>query len=162
MNKIIGLVALVGFLLSLVIHGLTFTGINIEMEQVWLLHAGGIFLCFPLFSSLHGRLGKNLTITQMRKLLPIWANALVVATFVYAFINFALFILHSEGGSPGVKDGMYVLQNHGRLIRQLSQQEYELYKVYAVRGFSGHWLFLYLLPAIYFLVGHHPKVRDVK
>jgi hypothetical protein len=162
MNKIIGLVALVGFLLSLVIHGLTFTRTNIEMEQVWLLHAGGIFLCFPLFSSLRGRLGKNLTITQMRKLLPIWANALVVATFVYAFINFALFILHSEGGSPGVKDGMYVLQNHGRLIRQLSQQEYELYKVYVVRGFSGHWLFLYLLPAIYFLVGHHPKVRDVK
>jgi hypothetical protein len=162
MNKILGFIALVGFLLSLAVHGLTFTGANIELAQTWFLHAAGILLCFPLFSSLRGRLGQNLTIAKIRKLLPFWANAMVVAMYFYAFINFVLFFLHSGGGMPGVKDGMYVLQNHGRLIRELSQQEYELHNAYVVRGFSGLWLVVYLIQALYFLFGHRTKVRDVK
>ena len=72
------------------------------------------------------------------------------AFFAYALINFALFFFLSKGGVPDVRDGKYVLHNHGQVIRELSEDEYELQKAYVVRGFSGHWMVFYLVPALVF------------
>jgi len=51
---------------------------------------------------------------------------------------------------PDVRDGKYVLHNHGQVIRELSENEYEWQKAYILRGFSGHWMAFYLVPAIVF------------
>jgi hypothetical protein len=82
--------------------------------------------------------------------MPIWARYVVKAFFAYALINFALFFFLSKGGVPEVREGKYVLHNHGDVIRELSEDEYELQKAYVVRGFSGHWMVFYLIPALYF------------
>jgi hypothetical protein len=82
--------------------------------------------------------------------MPRWARYTVKAFFAYAFINFALFFFLSRGGTPDVRDGKYVLHNHGNVIRELSEDEYELQTAYVVRGFSGHWMIFYLVPALFF------------
>ena len=82
--------------------------------------------------------------------MPRWTGYTVKAFFAYALINFALFFFLSKGGTPDVRDGKYVLHDHGQVIRELSEDEYELQKAYVVRGFSGHWMAFYLVPALVF------------
>ena len=82
--------------------------------------------------------------------MPIWARYVVKAFLAYALINFALFLFLSKGGVPEVREGKYVLHNHGAVIRELSEDEYELQQAYVLRGFSGHWMVFYLIPALYF------------
>ena len=38
-----------------------------------------------------------------------------------------------------------VLHNHGDVIRELTDEEYERHEAYVFRGFSGHWLVFYSL-----------------
>jgi hypothetical protein len=82
--------------------------------------------------------------------MPRWARYTAKVFFAYAIINFALFFFLSRGGTPDVRDGKYVLHNHGTVIRELSEDEYELQNAYILRGFSGHWMIFYLIPALYF------------
>jgi hypothetical protein len=82
--------------------------------------------------------------------MPRWGRYTIKAFFAYAIINFALFIFLSRGGVPDVRDGKYVLHNHGQVVRELSENEYEWQKAYVIRGFSGHWMVFYLVSAIVF------------
>ena len=71
-------------------------------------------------------------------------KALSVAIFIYAFFNFfyTIFALN-EGGIPSIFAGKKVLESHGKIIRGLSDQEFELHQAYVVRTFSGVWLIFY-------------------
>jgi hypothetical protein len=82
--------------------------------------------------------------------MPRWARYTVKAFFAYAVINFALFFVLSKGGAAEERDGRYVLHNHGEIIRELSPEEYEQQRAYVLRGFSGHWMVFYLVPAVFF------------
>jgi hypothetical protein len=57
----------------------------------------------------------------------------------------------AEGGSPTIRDGQYLLLEHGKLIRELTASEYRALQTNEVRGFSGHWLVFFFVPAAYFL-----------
>ncbi len=73
-------------------------------------------------------------------------------------VNFVLFALNSEGGGPSIRAGKFVLESHGRFIRDLTATEYTAFKANELRGFSGHWLIFYYVPFIYFLF--NPKSRQ--
>jgi hypothetical protein len=62
-----------------------------------------------------------------------------------------VFISGTEGGSPTIQDGKYLLLDHGKLIREITAGEYAAFRANQVRGFSGHWLIFYFVPAAYFL-----------
>ena len=76
------------------------------------------------------------------KNIPSWLIVITIAGFFYAIINFMLFIA-SRLGSPDIQNGQYVLQNHGQLIKTLTEREYHHYKANELRGFSGHWIAFY-------------------
>jgi hypothetical protein len=86
-------------------------------------------------------------------------RAVCVVAFIYALINFALFAMHMEGGSPAVENGNYYLHNHGHKIRDLSKEEYQRFVAYVVRGFSGHWMLFSIIPTAYFLTVY-PKLQQ--
>ncbi|GMA98630.1 hypothetical protein PIPA1_14300 [Pelosinus sp. IPA-1] len=52
-----------------------------------------------------------------------------------------------KDGSPNIISGNYVISDHGKIVRVISEQEYELYQSYVVRGFSGHWMIFYISAA---------------
>ena len=64
----------------------------------------------------------------------------------YALVNFALFMIGNQG-NPSMSHGKYLLLDHGRLIHELSASQYAASKANEVRGFSGHWLVFYGVPA---------------
>jgi len=71
-------------------------------------------------------------------------KALSVVLFAYAFFNFffTIFVLN-EGGVPSELGGKKVIHNHGKIIRELTDEEYETHQAYGVRTFSGHWMIFY-------------------
>ena len=153
MTHLLALVALIGFLLSLAVHVAALFGIDVaaKIPLVWALHVG-IFVVFIPFIILSPKvLGSKPAFADVRQLFPGWVMALGVVIFAYVILNFLLFILATQGGSPSIRDGKFVLQDHGRLIRELTASEYTSFKANEVRGFSGHWLAFYFILFAYFL-----------
>ena len=151
MKRVFATLAIIGFFTSLIVHLTTFLGINPAkyVPAVWVLHVGCLAVFAPMIFDQKGTEKKTFQ-REIFSPLPGWARHLISAFFLYALINFALFIFLSEGGVPRVRDGKYVLHSHGTVIRELSEEEYERHKAYELRGFSGHWMVFYLIPALYF------------
>ena len=152
MRRALSIFALIGFLTSLFVHLITFFGIDPSkhVPWVWVLHLG-IFVVFIPMVFFQGMASRKDFWNKIFAALPRWAGYTIKAFFAYAIINFALFFFLSRGGVPDVRDGKYVLHSHGQVIRELSENEYEWQKAYVVRGFSGHWMIFYLVPALVFL-----------
>lgn len=144
--------AFAGFCLSLLVHLTTFLGIDParRVPFVWALHIG-IFVSFVPMVLAQQSPRRGDFWQKLMSRLPTWQRYAVKGLFAYTVINFALFFYLSSGATPQERDGKYVLLNHGTLIRELSADEYERQNAYIVRGFSGHWMIFYLVPALYFL-----------
>ena len=152
MHRLLAVVALLGFCLSLLVHiaALLGTDPSDRFPLIWLLHVGIFVVFIPLVFSSRKRFGSKPTFADLRANFPAWAVALGVAVFVYVGGNFLLFILSTQGGSPSMQAGKFILQSHGHFIREITSAEYTSFKANEVRGFSGHWLAFYYIACIYF------------
>jgi hypothetical protein len=158
----LGVVALVGFLISLAAHVWALMGTDVasSMPSVWLLHVG-IFVVFLPFVLLSRKdFTGNRFWFKMVKGLPWWVAVLGGGIFVYAIVNFVLFMAHREGGTPVVENGKYLLMEHGKLIREITLSEFAAFRANEVRGFSGYWLFFYFVSAAYFLFRRPSPIRS--
>ena len=153
MKQLLSAVAAVAFGISLVAHAITFTGSNLTFlfPWIWLLHIG-IFplLFFVVRTSQAASQEQQPSLETLATPIPHYIKIVLLAFFIYAIINFVIFISLTEGGTPSLENGIYVLKNRGTFIRQLTESEYLQHQAYTLRGFSGHWLIFYLLPAVYF------------
>lgn len=150
LDGIFGLLALCGFVASLTVHLRTFWGYTLDLPGGEHLLALALPLVFvPLVFDTRSIPPEQRNFAGLPGKLPRWTIALVVAVTAYTALNFILNMPHN--GSPAVSDGKYVLQEHGRVIREITAQQYREAVVRQVRGFSGHILPFYLLPAIWFL-----------
>lgn len=147
-----------GWTLGLIVHLLSLADFDItdKVPFIWVLHIGVFVVWFPTVLDL--KKNEELKAYQQSRMLnkmnpfeffkiilrqtPTWLTIIAVGGFFYAFINFMLFMT-SQIGVPDIKDGQYILHNHGQLIKTLTEQEYHQYKANEVRGFSGHWLAFY-------------------
>jgi len=159
LRAFLGTAAAVGFLASLLVHIAALFGVDVaaRLPGVWLLHLGvfAVFVPFVLFA--RRDFGAQPSLLRISAALPRWVVVLGGAIFAYAIVNFIIFIAGTQGGSPTVQDGKYLLLNHGKLIREITAGEYAAFKANEVRGFSGHWLVFYFAPAAYFLGWKAPK-----
>jgi hypothetical protein len=145
------IIAFFGLVASGVVHFSTFLGINLQriFPPVWGLHVLIFVVWIPvvLFGQ---KICKKDTRKDFWKIAtrnaPKWMKVLCTALFVYAFFNFffTIFILN-EGGVPSELDGKKVIHSHGKVIRELTDEEYEKHQAYTVRSFSGHWLIFYAI-----------------
>jgi hypothetical protein len=158
MNRFLGFAALTGFVLATVAHVFALAGVNVaeHVPFVWLLHVGIFVVFIPFVFSSRKILGKQPSLADMRALVPARVYVVGLAIVIYAIVNFVLFAAATEGGNPAIEAGRYVLQIHGRLVRELSFAEYEALRANELRGFSGHWLFFYFVPFAYFMFGKRP------
>jgi hypothetical protein len=153
MESTFGFIALSGFVLPLAAHVAALIGM-VAAERVpfvWALHVGIFIVFIPFVLSSRKTLGKKPRFAEIRALFPGWIVVIGVTIFAYAIVNFVVFISLTEGGSTSIQDGKFVLLNHGKLIRELTQAEYHFFKTNEVRGISGHWLVFYFMPFAYFL-----------
>jgi hypothetical protein len=156
LRQYFSLLAFVGFAVSLIIHLLTFLGLNLNerVPWIWILHLGIFIVFVPMLIAPLNWERKHWWRNFLAPM-PKWVHYIAYGFFAYGIINFLIFISLSMEGSPDIRDGKYVLRSDGRVedqrvIREISKEEYDLRNDRIVRGFSGHWMIFYLIPALYF------------
>ena len=144
--------AFLGLVSSLVVHVAAVCGVDLSSThpQVWALHVGVFVVFFPFVFASRRVFGNKRTWTQMKEAYPRWLVGAGVVLMAYVMVNFAWGMWALDGGSPDIRDGQYVLQQHGQVIRTLSADDYRGYKAWEVRMFSGHWLIFYFMPLAFF------------
>ena len=150
MNRLFAAIALLS---SLAVHLAALLGIDLatRFPAVWLLHLSIFVVFIPFVFQARRERGARPSGATIWALYPRWARLLGLFLAGYVALNFALFIHKTEGGSPLIRDGQFVLQAHGRFIRTLTADEYQAQQVNILRGFSGHWLIFYYVPLVYFM-----------
>lgn len=164
MKKTLFYLSVVGFGLSLFVHALSLADYDVTtvFKPIWLLHLG----VFPLFMPLVFELRNNEAIRDYRsdwrnrmnpfgffnivlKDAPVWLRILVFVCFCYAIVNFFVFV-HLPPGMIERVGELDVLQNHGKLLKVLTEQEAHHYKALETRGFSGHWMAFYAFAVAFY------------
>ncbi len=56
-------------------------------------------------------------------------------------------------GAPEFRDGKYVLHSHGRVIREITEEEFHRAEVDEVRNFAAFWLVAAWGPLVFFWLG---------
>lgn len=163
MSRFFALLALLGFTLSLVVHVAALFAVDVSamIPFVWSLHIGVFFVFLPFAISCRKTLGPKPSCARLRALFPGWVVAVGALVFAYTIVNFMLFMLATQGGSPSTRDGKFTLENHGHLIREISASEYATFKINEIRGFSGNWLVFYFVPFAYFMFRTKSKPSGV-
>lgn len=157
---ILFLLSALGLVVSLAIHLSTFLpGCALETGQVWPLH-----ICvFPLFFIAIRKLRNDGTLDKENSFVPAdaprWMRRMAAVFFVYAGVNFAMLFVHTRDGGPGMRDGKFVRQSHGRVISEITEAEYHQLQAYVARGFSGHWMLFYYAPMISFFAFWRRRAR---
>lgn len=147
--------AAVVLIVSLIVHVSTFLGIDpmAKWPGVMFIH---LTIFPPFIAAIYygNRIGGKMQGREDRvtSSAPGWLQVLAGVFFVYALVNFAIFLVLVEGGVPEERDGRYLLRDHGHILRELSEAEYHRKQAYVVRGFSGHWM-LFSSAALMMLVG---------
>ncbi len=54
-----------------------------------------------------------------------WVHACNRALLIGGILNCAVYLLRTHGAAASVHDGTFVLENHGRVLKQLTEAEYE-------------------------------------
>lgn len=151
---IFALLALVGLILSLIVHGATYLDVDVQTHApyVWLLHLGVFVVFIPSVIVQNRRQNANgggSTANRPRKRdpfegMPRWIRTTAGVLFIYAMVNFGLFVFQMQGSPHQIHSGGgYELRNHGKLIRTITPAEYQHYRALEVRGASGHWMLFY-------------------
>jgi len=153
MNSLLALLACLGFVLSLAVHVAALFGFNAstQIPHLWLLHLGIFVVFIPMVLTSQKRLGSKVSFAKLRAVFPAWVVTFGLVLAVYVALNFLFTMISLREGGPGMQNGKFVLQSHGRFIRELTATEYTALKANEVRGFSGHWLIFYYIPLVYFL-----------
>jgi hypothetical protein len=161
-NSRVAVAILIALAASIVVHSATYLGIDLPgaCPPLWGLHVVAMIAFGAMILSVRGSSRESPSSSFGLPTLPGWAYMMMAAAFIYTGINFAASMALSGGGSPEIRDGLFVLSDHGRVIRTLTADEYRWQHVYIVRGFSGHWMFFLLLPALYFLYRDRPVPAD--
>ncbi|MBN1912163.1 MAG: hypothetical protein JW818_20755 [Pirellulales bacterium] len=134
--------------------GLCRCDVRSAIPQIWILHvlalvafAGGVYYINKVMRDPEQDQGRCILAA------PKWIIILAGILFVYAGVNFMTVMMSMEGNvASRESDGSFALTDHGQVVRELSEDEYHLYRSCEVRAMSGHWMFFSAL-ALVFLTG---------
>jgi hypothetical protein len=147
--------SLIGFISAFLVHFLTVLGVNLFAlsNYTFILHA---LIFIPFFSMIfsarttHPNLEKGgfnkLLLSRAPKKISLFFKIILI----YVAINFVIGLFSLNEGHPEIGNGVYIIEDRGDYVRDISQQEYHALKRMELRMFSGHWLVFFLVPTLYF------------
>ncbi|MBA5629308.1 hypothetical protein [Moheibacter lacus] len=132
------------FLVSLLVHLLAvFQITEISRLPVFILHFLTIGISAVAFFDLRSKEGSKINFENYFKSKfsgnLFWIPVVLLIFFIYNFINFFVGIFYSVG-TPDVWDSKYVLHDHGKLIKEITENEYLLERTKEVKMFSSFWI----------------------
>ena len=164
--KTLLIIATGGFIFSLTAHLASFLGIDPQavFPPIWLLHIGIFVVWIPtvfLLRKIFRKTGREGFWKVAVRNAPFWMQALCIFFLLYTFFNFTnnLFALNQEG-VPTIVDGKKVLQSHGEVLKELTDEEFFRYQAYTFRASSGHWMVFYIVSMTILLSHQRTKEKE--
>ncbi|MFO0969089.1 MAG: hypothetical protein U0793_26340 [Gemmataceae bacterium] len=139
--------AILGLVLSLIVHVATFADVDLidTFPAFWVLHLGIFMVFIPCL--LVGAKPRRYREPLPAK--PRWLSRLVYLFFIYAGVNFIIFLfLIREGTAQRLDDGTYMLAHRAHRVRAITEAEFHHQNALVARGFSGHWMLFYCMTVL--------------
>ena len=144
-------IATLGYIISLVLYGLTFNDVDAQqLALYWPLTIG--MMAIWLMAILKLKASEELKALKKEggfKLMaflktafkgtPVWMSVIAGISFIFAIVNIHM-LMSSSPGVPAIIDGEYVMQNHGSILQKLTEQEYKHELAIKARMSMGHFL----------------------
>jgi hypothetical protein len=159
LRKLLGCAAALGLATTACIFIWSFFGGSIDKLGMWLLwlHLGTFLLMVPMFA-IERRAIQNRTFfwKEFGAAKPDWIVPTIKLLGLIFAINFGVFLVASHAASPEIKDGAYVLNNHGQIIKMLTKMEFVRLKGGELRLFASGWVFFYFVVLAYWWFPRRP------
>lgn len=124
------------------------------------LHLGVFILLLPMFGAEYsGLLDRSFFWKGFAQGKPKWVVRGVNLLGLFFVLHFVLFLVQSRAAAPEIINGQYVLNNHGHIVKVLTQSEYSTLKGAELRIFATGWMFFYFVPMMYWWFPRASKVQ---
>jgi len=152
LRRFLAFVSACGLVAALSAYVISFMGATMDTIFRWamFLHIGVFALVLPMYAVEYS------TIKRSRFLCDaIWrgvpksgVRAIQIVGVIFV-AHFVLFLVQSHAASPEIKDGHYVLNNHGQIVKELTGAQYYWLKGSELRLFATGWMSFYLMLSLY-------------
>lgn len=151
-RRILAALAGCGLFASVIAYIGSYIGTTMDSVFRWaiLLHIGIFVLLLPMYMLEYSTVkARSFFWKGFSRGMPSWVIPTIKLLGVFFAIHFLLFLIQSHAASPQVVNGQYVLDNHGQIVKVLTQREYFRLKGAELRLFATAWMFFYFVPAAY-------------
>jgi len=140
MRKVMAIAAVPGLIAAICIFVASFFGLTVEKlgGKAFLLHLGIFALAIPLIAVEPWSKG----VDPFRGK-PRWVLRSMQILFLLFVVVFFSFLALSHAASPGIIDGEYVLNSHGKIVGHISERDYLFLKGWELRLFASGWTLAY-------------------
>ena len=141
-----------GLFASIVIYIASYGGATMDAIFRWaiVLHIGIFVLLLPIYAVEYSTVRQRTFFSKgFARGMPRWVVPSTKLLALFFAVHFVLFLAQSHGSAPEIKNGEYVLNDHGKIVKTLTQSEFYKLKGAELRLFATEWMFFYLVPTVY-------------
>ena len=161
-SKVLAAVSVSGLFASFCVYCMSFYGnlADVLFPLFALFLFGALALTLPIYVREYPTIGGPLFFWKFAHRMPNWVRRCEFVLVVIATAHFIWFAAHSGFGVPEVVNGQYVIDDHGRIAKVLTQGEYFALRGAALRMSMTITAVLYFLPSTYWwFLGNGKKMR---
>jgi hypothetical protein len=151
-GRSLAIISICGLLASIVIYVQSYRGATMDGIARWaiLLHIGIFVLLVPMYAMEYPAVKqRSFFLKGFARGMPKWVVPGIRSLGLFFAIHLVLFLVQSHAAVPEVMNGEYVLNDHGKIVRALTQSEYYAQKGAELRLFATGWLFFYFVLTAY-------------
>jgi hypothetical protein len=137
-----------GLFASIVIYMASYRGATMDNIAPWaiVLHIGTLVLLLPMCLVNYSTLSQGSFLCQgFGRGMPRWVVPSIKLLGLFFAVHFALFLTQSHASAPENKNGKYVLNDQGKIVKTLTQAEFYKLKGAELRLFATGWMFFYFV-----------------
>lgn len=152
LRRFLAFVSACGLLAALSAYVISFTGATMDAIFRWamFLDIGVFALVLPMYAVEYSTIKRSRFLWDaIWRGVPKWGvRAIQIVGLIFA-AHFVLFLVQSHAASPEIRDGLYVLNNHGQIVKELTAAQYHWLKGSELRLFATGWMAFYFMLSLY-------------
>ncbi len=151
-RKSIAMLVACGLAASIIAYVGSYLGMTMDAFPIWVIaiHMGIVIFWVPMCVLEYGSLkDRSFFWKGFSHGKPKWVVPTIKLLGLLFAVHFLLFLIESHAASPQIKDGQYILDNHGQTLRLITQSEYLHLKATELRLFATGWICFYSVSLAY-------------
>jgi hypothetical protein len=151
-RKSLAIVSASGLFASIVIYIASYRGATMDGIARWaiVLHIGIFVLLLPMYAVEYSAIRQRTFFSKgFARGMPGWVVPGIRWLALFFTVHFVLFLTQSHASAPEIKNGEFVLNDHGKIVKTLTRSEFYKLKGGELRLFATGWMFFYFVPTAY-------------